>query len=125
MDIHKQLSKRFPDLLCNYTTKWSEPFDFLLQEESTVIDIDKQVELEKVIKKTKSANEHGYKMIRICGPFDITKLEFKDKNQFICKNNEYDLNSKKVNELKEIAKNVGIPKSYTLKREELIKILSL
>ena len=37
----KQLSVQFPDLLSTYKTNWSsEPFDFLLQEEKTVIDID-------------------------------------------------------------------------------------
>ena len=37
----KQLSAQFPDLLSTYKTNWSpEPFDFLLQEEKTVIDID-------------------------------------------------------------------------------------
>jgi hypothetical protein len=54
----KQLSAQFPDLLSTYKTNWSpEPFDFLLQEEKTVIDIDTVESLsknkEQILKKVK------------------------------------------------------------------------
>ena len=66
----KQLSVQFPDLLSTYKTNWSsEPFDFLLQEEKTVIDIDTLDSLsknkEQILKKVKAANAHGYTVIRI------------------------------------------------------------
>jgi hypothetical protein len=91
----KQLSAQFPDLLSTYKTNWSpEPFDFLLQEEKTVIDIDTVDSLfknkEQILKKVKAANAHGYTVIRILDtPNVFNKLVLKRTNQFICPNNEY------------------------------------
>jgi hypothetical protein len=91
----KQLSAQFPDLLSTYKTNWSpEPFDFLLQEEKTVIDIDTVDSLfknkEQILKKVKAANAHGYTIIRILDtPNVFNKLVLKRTNQFICPNNEY------------------------------------
>lgn len=91
----KQLSAQFPDLLSTYKTNWSpEPFDFLLQEEKTVIDIDTVESLsknkEQILKKVKAANAHGYTVIRILDtPNVFNKLVLKRTNQFICPNNEY------------------------------------
>jgi uncharacterized membrane-anchored protein len=97
----KQLSVRFPDLLSTYKTNWSpEPFDFVLQEEKTVIDIDTLESLSKnkdqILKKVRSANEHGFTVIRILDIFIFTHTNWVDKfvlkraNQFICLANEYD-----------------------------------
>ena len=97
----KQLSVRFPDLLSTYKTNWSpEPFDFVLQEEKTVIDIDTVESLSKnkdqILKKVRSANEHGFTVIRILDIFIFTHANWVDKfvlkraNQFICLANEYD-----------------------------------
>lgn len=97
----KQLSVRFPDLLSTYKTNWSpEPFDFVLQEEKTVIDIDTVESLSKnkdqILKKVRSANEHGFTVIRILDIFIFTHTNWVDKfvlkrsNQFICLANEYD-----------------------------------
>jgi hypothetical protein len=92
----KQLSLRFPDLLSSYKTKWSvEPFDFVLQEEKTVIDIDTLESLiknkEQILKKVIAANEHGFTVIRILDthPNGIDKFVLKGVNQFICPSNEY------------------------------------
>jgi len=129
----KQLSSRFPDVLSDYSTRWAEPFDFLLQEESIVIDIDNVEDLkqpEKILSKIKVANEHGYHMIRIMETDILPKFELKKTNQFICKNNEYDVikNYKHkigILELKEMAKKNGIPKYYSMKKEELMRYLKL
>ena len=97
----KQLSVRFPDLLSTYKTNWSpEPFDFVLQEEKTVIDIDTVESLSKnkdqILKKVRQANEHGFTVIRILDIFIFTHINWVDKfvlkrtNQFICPANEYD-----------------------------------
>jgi hypothetical protein len=97
----KQLSVRFPDLLSTYKTNWSpEPFDFVLQEEKTVIDIDTVESLSKnkdqILKKVRAANEHGFTVIRILDIFIFTHINWVDKfilkrtNQFICQANEYD-----------------------------------
>ena len=93
----KQLSLRFPDLLSTYKTNWSaEPFDFVLQEEKTVIDIDTVESLvknkEQILKKVIAANEHGFTVIRILDthPNGIDKFVLKRVNQFICPSNEYD-----------------------------------
>ncbi len=93
----KQLSLRFPDLLSTYKTNWSaEPFDFVLQEEKTVIDIDTVESLsknkEQILKKVIAANEHGFTVIRILDthPNGIDKFVLKGVNQFICPSNEYD-----------------------------------
>ena len=97
----KQLSVRFPDLLSTYKTNWSpEPFDFILQEEKTVIDIDTVESLSKnkdqILKKVRAANEHGFTVIRILDIFIFTHINWVDKfilkrtNQFICQANEYD-----------------------------------
>lgn len=97
----KQLSVRFPDLLSTYKTNWSpEPFDFVLQEEKTVIDIDTVESLSKnkdqILKKVRAANEHGFTVIRILDIFIFTHINWVDKfilkraNQFICPANEYD-----------------------------------
>ena len=93
----KQLSLRFPDLLSTYKTNWSaEPFDFVLQEEKTVIDIDTVESLvknkEQILKKVRAANEHGFTVIRILDthPNGIDKFVLKRVNQFICPSNEYD-----------------------------------
>lgn len=96
----KQLSVRFPDLLSTYKTNWSpEPFDFVLQEEKTVIDIDTVESLSKnkdqILKKVRAANEHGFTVIRILDIFIFTHINWVDKfilkrtNQFICPTNEY------------------------------------
>jgi hypothetical protein len=92
----KQLSLRFPDLLSTYKTNWStEPFDFVLQEEKTVIDIDTVESLvknkEQILKKVRAANEHGFTVIRILDthPNGIDKFVLKGVNQFICPSNEY------------------------------------
>ena len=96
-----QLSVRFPDLLSTYKTNWSpEPFDFILQEEKTVIDIDTVESLSKnkdqILKKVSAANEHGFTVIRILDIFIFTHINWVDKfilkrtNQFICQANEYD-----------------------------------
>jgi hypothetical protein len=109
----KQLSAQFPDLLSTYKTNWSpEPFDFLLQEEKTVIDIDTVDSLfknkEQILKKVKAANAHGYTVIRILDtPNVFNKLVLKRANQFICPNNEYNeliqcLEAKEVKEEKEV-----------------------
>ena len=95
----KQLSVRFPDLLSTYKTNWSpEPFDFILQEEKTVIDIDTVESLSKnkdqILKKVRAANEHGFTVIRILDIFIFTHINWVDKfilkrtNQFICQANE-------------------------------------
>jgi len=108
----KQLSAQFPDLLSTYKTNWSpEPFDFLLQEEKTVIDIDTVDSLfknkEQILKKVKAANAHGYTVIRILDtPNVFNKLVLKRANQFICPNNEYNeliqcLEAKEEKEVKE------------------------
>ena len=93
----KQLSLRFPDLLSTYKTNWfAEPFDFVLQEEKTVIDIDTLESLsknkEQILKKVIAANEHGFTFIRILdtNPNGFDKLVLKRVNQFICPSNEYD-----------------------------------
>lgn len=97
----KQLSVRFPDLLSTYKTNWSpEPFDFVLQEEKTVIDIDTVESVSKnkdqILKKVRQANEHGFTVIRILDIFIFTHINWVDKfvlkrtNQFICPANEYD-----------------------------------
>lgn len=97
----KQLSVRFPDLLSTYKTNWSpEPFDFILQEEKTLIDIDTLDSLYKnkdqILKKVRAANEHGFTVIRILDIFIFTHINWVDKfilkrtNQFICPANEYD-----------------------------------
>jgi hypothetical protein len=97
----KQLSVRFPDLLSTYKTNWSpEPFDFVLQEEKMVIDIDTVESLSKnkdqILKKVRQANEHGFTVIRILDIFIFTHINWVDKfvlkrtNQFICPTNEYD-----------------------------------
>ena len=150
----KQLSLRFPDLLSTYKTNWSpEPFDFLLQEEKTVIDIDTTESLsknkEQILEKVKVANENGYIVIRILDTdqsvFD--KLVLKQVNQFICQNNEYNeliygllekkvdvkvvkslnnYSNKNLGELKDIARLLGIPKVYTYNKEtrdDLIKLI--
>lgn len=124
----KQLVIRFPNVLCDYSTKWADPFDFLLQDESIVIDIDTELDPEKIIEKMNKANEHGYHMIRIMGV--DAKFELKNANQFICANNEYDVvknyrPKKSLPELKEIAKSRGIPKYHNMKKEELLRILKL
>jgi len=109
----KQLSAQFPDLLSTYKTNWSpEPFDFLLQEEKTVIDIDTVESLsknkEQILKKVKAANAHGYTVIRILDtPNVFNKLVLKRANQFICPNNEYNeliqcLEEKEVKEAIEV-----------------------
>ena len=109
----KQLSAQFPDLLSTYKTNWSpEPFDFLLQEEKTVIDIDTVDSLsqnkEQILKKVKAANAHGYTVIRILDtPNVFNKLVLKRANQFICPNNEYNeliqcLEAKEVKEAIEV-----------------------
>ena len=109
----KQLSVQFPDLLSTYKTNWSsEPFDFLLQEEKTVIDIDTLDSLsknkEQILKKVKAANAHGYTVIRILdNPNVFNKLVLKRTNQFICPNNEYNeliqcLEAKELIEVKEV-----------------------
>lgn len=109
----KQLSAQFPDLLSTYKTNWSpEPFDFLLQEEKTVIDIDTVDSLfknkEQILKKVKAANAHGYTIIRILDtPNVFNKLVLKRTNQFICPNNEYNeliqcLEAKEVIEVIEV-----------------------
>jgi hypothetical protein len=111
----KQLSAQFPDLLSTYKTNWSpEPFDFLLQEEKTVIDIDTVDSLfknkEQILKKVKAANAHGYTIIRILDtPNVFNKLVLKRTNQFICPNNEYNeliqcLEEKEVKEVIEVKK---------------------
>jgi very-short-patch-repair endonuclease len=108
----KQLSAQFPDLLSTYKTNWSpEPFDFLLQEEKTVIDIDTVESVsknkEQILKKVKAANAHGYTVIRILDtPNVFNKLVLKRANQFICPNNEYNeliqcLEAKEEKEAKE------------------------
>ena len=147
----KQLSAQFPDLLSTYKTNWSpEPFDFILQEEKTVIDIDTLDSLSKnkdqILKKVRAANEHGYTVIRILdNPSEFNKLVLKRVNQFICPNNEYNeliqglLEEKKVEiviqphystktmgELKDIARLLGIPKTYAYNKEtkaDLIKLI--
>ena len=109
----KQLSAQFPDLLSTYKTNWSpEPFDFLLQEEKTVIDIDTVESVsknkEQILKKVKAANAHGYTVIRILDtPNVFNKLVLKRANQFICPNNEYNeliqcLEEKEVKEAIEV-----------------------
>lgn len=140
----KQLSARFPDLLSTYKTNWSpEPFDFLLQEERIVIDIDTAESLitnkEKILKKIKAANENGYTVIRILDTFEpLNKLVLKRVNQFICPNSEYNklttvdvlpldnYSNKTLGELKERARSLGIPKHYTYNKEtkdDLIKLI--
>ena len=144
----KQLSAQFPDLLSTYKTNWSpEPFDFLLQEEKTVIDIDTVESLsknkEQILKKVKAANAHGYTVIRMLdNPNGFNKLVLKNANQFICPNNEYneliqcleakevkeaidtqskppiaDYSTKTLGELKDIARSLGIPKAYMYNKE--------
>jgi len=109
----KQLSAQFPDLLSTYKTNWSpEPFDFLLQEEKTVIDIDTVDSLfknkEQILKKVKAANTNGYTIIRILDtPNVFNKLVLRRANQFICPNNEYNeliqcLEAKEVKEVVEV-----------------------
>ena len=146
----KQLSAQFPDLLSTYKTNWSpEPFDFLLQEEKTVIDIDTIDSLsknkEEILKKVKAANAHGYTVIRMLNnPNGFTKLVLKLANQFICPNNEYneliqcleekkdyalkppDYSTKTMGELKDIARLLGIPKTYAYNKEtkaDLVKLI--
>ena len=143
----KQLSAQFPDLLSTYKTNWStESFDFLLQEEKTVIDIDTVESLsknkEQILKKVKAANAHGYTVIRMLdNPNGFNKLVLKHTNQFICPNNEYneliqclekkevidtqskptipvpDYSTKTLGELKDIARSLGIPKAYMYNKE--------
>jgi hypothetical protein len=111
----KQLSLRFPDLLSMYKTNWcTEPFDFVLQEEKTVIDIDTLESLvknkEQILKKVIAANEHGFTVIRILDthPNGIDKFVLKGVNQFICPSNEYSelircfLDNKEVKDVKEV-----------------------
>lgn len=152
----KQLSLQFPDLLSTYKTNWSpEPFDFLLQEEKTVIDIDTVDSLsknkEQILKKVKAANAHGYTVIRMLDNSNgFNKLVLKLTNQFICPNNDYneliqcleakedtqtsalkppiavpDYSTKTLGELKDIARSLGIPKAYTYNKETRADLIKL
>jgi hypothetical protein len=122
----KQLSVRFPDLLSTYKTNWfAEPFDFVLQEEKTVIDIDTLESLsknkEQILRKVIAANEHGFTFIRILDTNSngLDKLVLKRVNQFICPSNEYDelihcfLEKKK--EEKEEKENKIVTPDYSIK----------